>query len=111
MKFSGKMCLKIILKVTKSQGFSLSLEDTLFEKPHGGQVALPPPPFPAPAVLGLISFFTAKMQSSNFYLELYFVIEFPQSTFATKIVTHFTLLVSFCTVINFLMFSQGMEKG
>ena len=44
MKFSGKMCLKIILKVTKNQGFSLSLEDTLFEKPHGGQVALPPTP-------------------------------------------------------------------
>ena len=108
MKFSGKMCLKIILKVTKNQGFSLSLEDTLFEKPHGGQVALPPH---APAVLGVISFFTAKTQSSNFYLELYFVIEFPQSTFATKTVTHFTLLVSFCTVINFLMFSQGMEKG
>ena len=110
MKFSGKMCLKITLKVTKNQGFSLSLEDTLCEKTHGGQVALPPPP-PAPAVLGLISFFTAKTQSSNFYLELYFVIEFPQSTFATKTVTHFTLLVSFCTVINFLMFSQGMEKG
>ena len=42
MKFSGKMCLKIILKVTKNQGFSLSLEDTLFEKPQG-----------LPAVLGL----------------------------------------------------------
>ena len=34
MKFSGKMCFKIILKVTKKQGFSLSLEDTLFEKPQ-----------------------------------------------------------------------------
>ena len=34
MKFSGKVCLKIILKVTKKQGFSLSLEDTLFEKPQ-----------------------------------------------------------------------------
>ena len=33
MKFSGKMCLKIILKVTKNQGFTLSLEDTFFEKP------------------------------------------------------------------------------
>ena len=47
MKFSGKMCLKIILKVTKNQGFSLCLEDTLFEKPQGG-VRLththPPPP-------------------------------------------------------------------
>ena len=34
MKFLGKMYLMIILKVTKSQGFSLSLEDTLFEKPQ-----------------------------------------------------------------------------
>ena len=45
MKFSGKMCLKIILKVTKNQGFSLSLEDTLFEKPQGkrgGQIDTPP---------------------------------------------------------------------
>ena len=37
MKFSGMMCLKIILKVTKSQGFTLSLEETFFEKPQGGQ--------------------------------------------------------------------------
>ena len=35
MKFSGKMGLKI-LKVTKKQGFSLCLEDTLFEKTRGG---------------------------------------------------------------------------
>ena len=45
MKFSGKMCLKIILKVTKKQGFSLSLEDTLFEKPQGGGQIDPPQPF------------------------------------------------------------------
>ena len=32
MKFSGKICLKIILKVTKNQGFTLSLEDTFIEK-------------------------------------------------------------------------------
>ena len=47
MKFSGKMCLKIILKVTKSQGFTLSLEDTFFEKPQrvgGGSNWLSPPP-------------------------------------------------------------------
>ena len=35
MKFSGKMCLKIILKVTKNQGFTLSLEETFFKKPQG----------------------------------------------------------------------------
>ena len=28
----------IILKVTKNQGFTLSLEDTFFEKPQGGQI-------------------------------------------------------------------------
>ena len=36
MKFSGKMCFEIILKVTKNQGFTLTLEDTFFEKPQGG---------------------------------------------------------------------------
>ena len=51
MKFSGKMCLKIILKVTKNQGFTLSLEDAFFEKPLGA-VKLTPLPHP-PAVLGL----------------------------------------------------------
>ena len=42
MKFSGKMCLMIILKVTKNQGFTLSLEDTFFEKPQGlrGQIEI-----------------------------------------------------------------------
>ena len=35
MKFSGKMCFEIILKVTKNQGFTLSLEGTYFEKPQG----------------------------------------------------------------------------
>ena len=35
MKFPGKICLKIILKVIKKQGFTLSLEDTFFEKPLG----------------------------------------------------------------------------
>ena len=42
MKFSGKMCFKIILKVTKNQAFTFSLEDTFFEKPQwgGGQFDL-----------------------------------------------------------------------
>ena len=34
MNFSGKMCFKIMLKVTRNQGFTLSLEDTFFEKPQ-----------------------------------------------------------------------------
>ena len=36
IKISGKMWLVIILKVTKNQGFTLSLEDTFFEKPQVG---------------------------------------------------------------------------
>ena len=32
MKFSVKMIFMIILKVTKDQGFTLSLEDTFFKK-------------------------------------------------------------------------------
>ena len=51
-------CFKIILKVTKNQGFTLSLEDTFFEKPQGGCQIDPPTPHPPsplapPAVLGL----------------------------------------------------------
>ena len=42
MKFLGKMCLKIILKVTKNQGLTLSLEDTFSEKPQGSRVKLTP---------------------------------------------------------------------
>ena len=42
MKFSGKMWLMIIIKVTKKQGFKLSLEDTFFEKSQGeGQIDTP----------------------------------------------------------------------
>ena len=44
MKFSGKMCLKIMLKVTKKQNFTLSLEDTFFEKPQGGPIETPSHP-------------------------------------------------------------------
>ena len=29
------MCLKVTLKVTKNQGLTLSLEDTIFGKPQG----------------------------------------------------------------------------
>ena len=43
MKFSGKMCFKIILKVTKNQGSTLSIEDTSFRKTTGeGQFDSPP---------------------------------------------------------------------
>ena len=55
MKFSGKMYLMIILKVTKNQGFTLSLKDTFFEKPQGGGGQIDPP-----AVLGL-RYFSSKI--------------------------------------------------
>ena len=45
MKFSEKMCFEIILKVTKSQGLTLSLEDTFFKKARGGHFD---PPYPYP---------------------------------------------------------------
>ena len=40
MEFSGTMWLMIILKVTKNLDFTLSLEDTFFEKPwrEGGRI-------------------------------------------------------------------------
>ena len=34
MTFSGNMWFMIILKVTKNQGFILSLEDAVFKKPQ-----------------------------------------------------------------------------
>ena len=43
MKFSGKMYCKIILEVTKSQGFTLAIEDTFFKKPQGGVNLTPQP--------------------------------------------------------------------
>ena len=43
MKVSGKMCFKIILKATKNQTFTLSLEDTIFVKPQGVGFNLTPP--------------------------------------------------------------------
>lgn len=36
MKLSGNMWIMIILKVTKNNCFTLSLEDEFFEKPQGG---------------------------------------------------------------------------
>ena len=40
-KFSGKMWLMIILKVTKNQSFIISLEDTVFENSQAGQLDAP----------------------------------------------------------------------
>ena len=68
MKFSGKMCFKTILKFIKNQGFTLSLEDTFFEKPQAGVKLTPPPPPPShPALLGLKS-------NLNGIMKLYLVV-------------------------------------
>ena len=70
MKFSGKMCLMIILKVTKNQGFTLCLEDTIFKKPQGGSN------WPPPAVLGLNSLPRKHLNSSQNSPEPFFQILF-----------------------------------
>ena len=54
MKFSENMWLMIILKVTKKQGFNLSLENTPLEKPQEW-VKLTSLPYP--------SLFTVKLYS------------------------------------------------
>ena len=41
MEFSKKMCLKITLKITKNQGFTLTLENAVLEKPQGDQIDPP----------------------------------------------------------------------
>ena len=62
MKSSGKMCLKVLLKVTENQDFILSLEDKFLEKTTGeGGIKWtsyrpPPPPIPPLVVLGLKNF-------------------------------------------------------
>ena len=38
MKFLGQKCLLISLEVTAKQGFTLSPENTFFEKPQGDQI-------------------------------------------------------------------------
>ena len=45
MKVSEKMCLAMILKVTKNQGFTPSLEKKILEKPQGEPNSPPLQPF------------------------------------------------------------------
>ena len=63
MKFSGKIWLMIILKFTKNQSFTLSLEDTFLEKPQGGS-SWPPDPV---VFLGLMQSINHLMFSAPFY--------------------------------------------
>ena len=62
-KFSGKVWLTIILKLT-NKGFTLSLEDIFFENPKEGRSKWPSPTHPptlSSAVLGLI-----RQEKENF---------------------------------------------
>ena len=83
MKFSGKICLEITLKVTKEQGFTLSLEDAFFEKlqgrGEGGGVKLNP--LPPAIVLGLKAFIKPfkvpqKSVKIKIYVNFYFNVTF-----------------------------------
>ena len=47
VKFSGKIWLMIILKVTKSQGFTLSLEYAFLKKPQEGGGGAEIDPYPS----------------------------------------------------------------
>ena len=71
MTFLGKMCLMIMLKGTKKQGFTLSVEDTFFEKPQE-KVKLTPTPS-----LSLSSRFRVKFQKF-FYRTVCFCSDFRQ---------------------------------
>ena len=74
IKFSGNMCLKITLKVTKHQGFTLSLEDKFFEKPQG-ESNWPPPP----AVLGLRQGVKERIKFFDVRVISIFIIYFSKS--------------------------------
>ena len=67
MKFSGKMYHMIILKVTKNQDFTLSLEDKFFKKSQGGGQLDPPSPPPPPAVLGVR--YTVKLTLTKYFMK------------------------------------------
>ena len=68
MKFSGKMCLKIMLKVTKNQGFTLSVENCFCEKPQGG-VKLTPSHFRVKdrALRVIRNLFQHEKEQENYY--------------------------------------------
>ena len=68
-----KMCLMIILKVTKNQGFILFYENIFFEKPKGGGGGVQIEP-PSPAVCLYIIYISAtfmvahlQQNSSNYF--------------------------------------------
>ena len=102
MKFSGKMCLMIILKITKSNGFNLSLENTFFKKPEReGWVKLTPlpssPSRPLPAVLGknLITLKNFFKINPWFNASFRFLMWITYSVFLCKLATRFSIFSVF----------------
>ena len=61
MKFSGKMRFKIILKVKKKQGFTISLKDTFFEKPQVRVKLTTAPSPPSSFRVKIMDHFTFKL--------------------------------------------------
>ena len=93
MKFSGKMCFKIVSKATKNQGSTLSTEDIFFKKPQGGGGGgggqFDPPPA---GILGLTLWILTVDQPvgvvvliSAKHLFLYLVFEIPKESIGFQI--------------------------
>ena len=69
MKFLGKMWLIIILKITKNQGFILSLEDTFLENYKNGGAELTPNPSFTPSLLRVNTHYKNIVENASGYLE------------------------------------------
>ena len=67
MKFLGKICQKTMLNVTKNQSFTLSLEDTSFEKSQGGR-GWGQIDSPSPVGVMYVSYKVHKVNVDNFSL-------------------------------------------
>ena len=96
LKFSGKVCLMIILKFTQNQGFTLCLEDTIFKKPQGGVKLTPPPP------LSLPSRFRVNISSNKWMSEKLFKVIL--SFFSLKSCTLIALPIYLPWVFRFVIF-------
>ena len=75
MKFPEKMWFLIILNVTRKQGFSLSLENTIFEKAtevgEGGKIDPSPSLFRVKSLLQVLLWFMGKMTAGTENLVLF----------------------------------------
>ena len=79
MKFFGKMCLMIILKVTKNQGLILCLEDTIFKKPQEGVKLTPTSHFRIKIIYSKEHLRTATSITTISSSQVFFLWVFPKS--------------------------------